>query len=186
MLDPTENEPIESEPADVPAGGWTSLPPISRERVEELARKGTAIDGHVEDVDPAKNARVKGRGYERETPPMPAKALECLAKQTTIKDARTPSLYYLWNNDRVVFVGKTRTGVCNPTIAAHIPEHARLGTITKEFDTVTLQPCPEDVLDAAVGAIVRYLRPKYNRKPKPVEDDVRERDLKLLQLLELA
>lgn len=134
-----------------------NLPEVSEARVQELAAEYAGID-------PGQNAKVMK--YARESPPLPPEARAAFAQLVTIKHPDAPGLYYFWFGDRIVYVGKSRAGLMGNHLCASTQTFARYGSQVKIFDALTFQPCPEDLLDVAVGAVVRWLRPKYNRGTK--------------------
>jgi hypothetical protein len=145
------------------------MPVISAERVQELRRKGSAIDG-FEDIDPSKNARVAGRGYRRESPPLSPDVRAALDKLETVHTPADPGIYYLWDGGRIVFVGKSRMGLMGAHLCASVEVHARAGSLVKKFDRLSFQPFPEDSLDGAILALVWWLAPKHNRLSKYRQD----------------
>jgi hypothetical protein len=131
-----------------------NLPEVSEERVRELAAE-------YEGRDPGQNAVVMK--YQRESPPLRPEARALLDQLQRIDRPAEPGIYYLWDKGRIVFVGSSRGGLVGATVSANTPSNPRYGSIVKEFDAISFQPCPETMLDIAVGAIARWLRPKYNR-----------------------
>lgn len=150
-----------------------NLPEVSEERIRELAAE-------YEGRDPARNAKVMK--YERESPPLPPEARAAFARLQRIDMPDRPGIYYLWEDDRCVFVGRSKDGVLGPTIAANTIANRRYGSLVKKFGALMFQPCPEGLLDSAVAALVRQFKPKYNRRAKP-RPDLRENDQRILRLL---
>lgn len=144
-----------------------NLPEVSEARVQELARE-------YEGRDIGQNAVVMK--YERESPPLLPEARAVLNQLQRIDAPNKPGIYYLWHEGRVVFVGGSKDGVLGPTVFANTCAGRRYGSLVKEFTSVSFQPCPEGLLDSAVTAIARWLRPKYNRGTKqplrPEDEDV--------------
>ena len=73
---------------------------------------------------------------------------------------REGAIYLLIANGDVVYVGQTQRLVAR--IGLHISGDKR--TSVKSFDTVRWFPCEIDDLDAYEGALIRFLRPRYNRR----------------------
>jgi hypothetical protein len=161
---------------------YRGLPLISVERVQELARLGTAIDGR-EPVDAAKNARIMK--YQRESPPLDKEMGAWLEELPTIRRPTEPGIYLLWSRDRVVYVGRSEFGLFGHTIADH-HHGARAGVLRKEFDRISLLKVRLEALDVVFAALIRTLRPKYNRTPKTgAHDDQARSDRELLLALGL-
>ena len=148
------------------------LPVISEERVRELAARGTSVDG-FEDNRNWTNAKVMK--YARESPPMSPEVRAVLEAFPMVEQPADPGIYCLWERDRIVFVGKSRSGIMGAHLAASLEVGSRnRASQVKDFDRLAFKRCPEEWLDLAVGALCRMLRPKYNRKVPwrdPAEDE---------------
>lgn len=67
-----------------------------------------------------------------------------------------PGVYFLCNGDEVVYVGQSIN------IFGRLVEHRQ----NKNFDRIYILPIPEHELNAVEGALIRILKPKYNRSNK--------------------
>jgi hypothetical protein len=152
-------------------GAYTDVD-VDQDKIDELARLGPAFDGHVE-VD-----------YERESPPMAKRVKAWLEGELfpMIPNPASPGIYLLWHKDRVVYVGTSVLGIFSANLSGHVKGPVmRAGVERKVFDRVSFRALPEEFTSAAAGALVRLLKPKYNRRThrRPLEPG----DIKALEAL---
>ena len=70
---------------------------------------------------------------------------------TTLPNIKCPIIYFLLDQEEVVYVGQSRLGVCRPF------QHT-----TKIFDSVSVLECKEEELDFLESKFILKYKPKYN------------------------
>lgn len=148
------------------------LPVVSEERIQQLAREGRR-DGWSQ---PSK--------HKRESPPLRSTDREILDNLPTVREPASPSMIFFWRQDRIVYVMSSIHGVFAHGLAAHRHgSSVRYGVPAKDFDRISCVGIPERLLDGAVAATTRLLRPAYNRVNRraalldEIAQDERDREL---------
>jgi hypothetical protein len=126
---------------------YLNIPPLSAEQLLELER-----------------GPRKRETYVRESPPLRPEDREVLDQLPTIHEPTAPAVVLLWREGRVVYVTSSIYGMFGHSLAAHFHgKTVRHGVRAKVFDRISIYQVPEDLLDHAVAAIIRLLRPAENR-----------------------
>lgn len=125
-------------------------------RIEELAKQGPVLDGHIE------------TSYQKMSPPILPHVREWLESPSFdhVDLPASPGLYLLWDQGRVVYVGKSAYGLMSHRLSDNLHGGASTSYEAKIFDRLSFIPIEEDMCDICTRALVRLLRPKYNRVEK--------------------
>ena len=132
--------------------------PLDDSKIEELAKQGPVLDGHLE------------VSYQKESPPISPNVREWLEGDSFdhVDKPADPGVYLLWHKGRVVYVGKSYDGIMTHSMTAHVHGGRSMGNSyeIKAFDALSFIQVSEDITDICTRALVRLLRPKYNRAAK--------------------